>query len=646
EEVIKEDDKKDLSFKITEEDYSIALIDTGVPKSEKNVEVISMLGDEGYDEHGHGTSMLESIRKQDKDAKILSIKALDKNGYSDAATIYAAIKYAIERKVNVINLSISGFATEGNKRIEEVTKEAVKQGIIVVGAAGNDNLPASAFIPGGIDEIIVVGACNENNERKPFSNYGITVDYYANASSTSQASAIITGTISANKGDVKKLDDTFFKTPDLSIFDDDLKKRNMPMGDDESLPTNEDDCYDWGSLGRELTDEEFLLLQLRDFVDNADFRVAALNASLHETKNPKSALKDAYKGGLYFAVDRSLIKRSNVSVSELDPNNAQGWTTKAYNTGDNHGVKFNAAAFTDDDPHKGVAGYDGDSLFVVLPLSSASSATLTKPGCYITIKSCVRGSDGNIYDWVIGLGDVTFKWTTNTAADVKQSRSDLVAFQIKDGTLPLFIAGAVNHSTGPNDTSHAAYKVDAALETYFTLGVTNSNGSPVGGTLITGFKDLDQWQLFPTGQKKKVGDEWVPLTAADRTGSNSIDESLEIRNVNELASKDIWVKDNTKLGVDNSGSAGILVSSTQRTQKNETSVNGNTATVYFGMNAMGSTNLHWQGARCRTEIGLSYSDVLEPSTIITYVDFQDPDGQYRNNLEVNRDTQYAGTAYS
>ena len=116
--------------------------------------------------------------------------------------------------------------------------------------------------------------------------------------------------------------------------------------------------------------------------------------------------------------------------------------------------------------------------------------------------------------------------------------------------------------------------------------------------------------------------------------------------MNELASKDIWVKDDTKLGVDNSGSTGILVSSTQRTQKNEASVNGNTATVYFGMNAMGSTNLHWQGARCRTEIGLSYSDVLDPSTIITYADFQDPDGQYRNNLEVNRDTQLAGTAYS
>ena len=87
-------------------DKTIALIDTGV-NDEGTVARTSVFGDDGRDENGHGTKMFRFMKEEYPEASILSIKAMGADGRGQVSDIYAAIQYAMELKVDVINLSIS-----------------------------------------------------------------------------------------------------------------------------------------------------------------------------------------------------------------------------------------------------------------------------------------------------------------------------------------------------------------------------------------------------------------------------------------------------------------------------------------------------------------------------------------------------------
>lgn len=173
----------------------IAVIDTGV-NSDNLFAAVSVIGEEVADDNGHGTSVAEMILANNPDAKILSIKAMDSNGHGTASALYAAIEYAISQKVDIINLSVSSRRTTQGSLIEEAIKRAIDNNILVVGAAGNNAENAINYIPGSINDIIVVGSCDEEGNRLQESNYGNTVDVFATADSTSLAAAKVSGLLS------------------------------------------------------------------------------------------------------------------------------------------------------------------------------------------------------------------------------------------------------------------------------------------------------------------------------------------------------------------------------------------------------------------------------------------------------------------
>lgn len=177
---------------------TIALIDTGASKGGSVIEAVSMLGDNASDDNGHGTQMVKYITGEDPDARILSIKALDTNGNGTPSSVTAAIKYATEKKVSVINLSLSGTKTADASAVEEAVGEAVRAGITVIGAAGNNGNNAKYYIPGGIGDAVIAGAADSEGNRLPSSNFGETVDYYVVSGSTSEAAARLSGIFSAN----------------------------------------------------------------------------------------------------------------------------------------------------------------------------------------------------------------------------------------------------------------------------------------------------------------------------------------------------------------------------------------------------------------------------------------------------------------
>ena len=187
---------------------TIAVIDTGISDDLNVIEKTSILDkSDGTDDNGHGTKVIKAIFEQNPNANVISIKALDKYGFGDAGSIVRAINYAMEKEVDIINISFTARNTEENQAVNEALSEAIKKGITVVASAGNNGQNADNYIPANLEGVIVVVACDEHGKLLPTSNYGKTVDIAVNTTSTSLAAAQVSGWLSQN--DINELTSEF-----------------------------------------------------------------------------------------------------------------------------------------------------------------------------------------------------------------------------------------------------------------------------------------------------------------------------------------------------------------------------------------------------------------------------------------------------
>ncbi|MBQ9872751.1 MAG: VaFE repeat-containing surface-anchored protein [Eubacterium sp.] len=187
-------------------DRTIALIDTGINDGSV-IDAVSVIGDSAFDDNGHGTRMYQAIREEYPDARILSIKAMGSDGKGQASDIYAAIQYALESHVDVINLSLTANGTGENSVVVRAIEEAIGKGVTVVGAAGNNASNAKYFIPGCVEDAYIIGAANEKGDRLSDSNYGPNVDYEVIADSTSEAAARFSALYMRSKAEGKDVTD-------------------------------------------------------------------------------------------------------------------------------------------------------------------------------------------------------------------------------------------------------------------------------------------------------------------------------------------------------------------------------------------------------------------------------------------------------
>lgn len=215
---------------------TIAVIDTGI-NADELVDKVSLLGDDVSDDNGHGTKMYNYIREEDADAKILSIKAMDKNGKGQVSDVYAAIQYAIEKKADIILLSISAYSTQDSEIIKNAIDDATDKGIVVVGAAGNYGKKVKYYIPGNIENAVIAGSIDKDGYKKDFSNYGDTVDYYVVSESTSEAAARLSGIISKNG---KSFNNVSVVLPENVNFGKPEEKKDEELDDKEDEKNPED----------------------------------------------------------------------------------------------------------------------------------------------------------------------------------------------------------------------------------------------------------------------------------------------------------------------------------------------------------------------------------------------------------------------
>lgn len=150
-----------------------------------------------YDDIGHGTHLAGiiaarsdnslGIRSISNHIKVLPLKV---ETSADSATqdsktqdliadrVAQAVRYAILRKVDVINLSLGWPIRQDSKALREVFAAAINSGIIVVAAAGNNGISAPVY-PCAYDGVICVGAINPQGIISRYSNYGGHVDFLA-----------------------------------------------------------------------------------------------------------------------------------------------------------------------------------------------------------------------------------------------------------------------------------------------------------------------------------------------------------------------------------------------------------------------------------------------------------------------------------
>jgi serine protease len=135
------------------------------------------------DRDGHGTHVTGTIAERTGNhfaltglayrARVIPVRVLDQQGYGTARDIARGIRFAVKRKARVINMSFEfGSAISSCSKIPAICRAirfAASKQVVVVSAAGNDNLEAAAF-PARAPHVIAVGrvtkdACLANGSR-------------------------------------------------------------------------------------------------------------------------------------------------------------------------------------------------------------------------------------------------------------------------------------------------------------------------------------------------------------------------------------------------------------------------------------------------------------------------------------------------
>ena len=228
---LSETQNTDNAIETLTKDRVIALIDTGAHNGKNIIGRVSLI-DDILTGGEHADDMVDSIVSQNEDAKIYSIRTIGNDGNGSISAVVAGIEYAINQHVDIINLSLYANKTLATTVLEKEIQKAIDAGITVVGAAGNDGADAVNYVPGSVLDAWILGAADDNGNRKAISNYGDSVDYYAKAKYTSNAAAMFSGYISKYGTD----------SLDNSIF---LKEVGEPGNvDDEDTKSDETTLFD------------------------------------------------------------------------------------------------------------------------------------------------------------------------------------------------------------------------------------------------------------------------------------------------------------------------------------------------------------------------------------------------------------------
>lgn len=134
----------------------VAIIDSGVHPGHPHVgEVASGVsfdgtgarGDDTVDRLGHGTAVAAAIREKAPAAILMPVKVFDRELRATADALVAAIDWAVEAGVDVVNLSLGTANPAHQRRLGEALVRAARSGVCLVAAAEQE---ATRWLPGSL----------------------------------------------------------------------------------------------------------------------------------------------------------------------------------------------------------------------------------------------------------------------------------------------------------------------------------------------------------------------------------------------------------------------------------------------------------------------------------------------------------------
>lgn len=184
----------------------VAIIDTGVAYENRGryrrspdlagVKIKSPHDFLGHDKHpddsnGHGTHVASTVFERTDNgigvtglaygATLMPVRALNSKGYGDEVTVARAIRYAADRRADIINLSVEfdvRLSASDLPVIVSAMRYARNKGALVVAAAGNQESNQVAF-PARSGYALSVGATTASGCLADYSDYGRGLDLVA-----------------------------------------------------------------------------------------------------------------------------------------------------------------------------------------------------------------------------------------------------------------------------------------------------------------------------------------------------------------------------------------------------------------------------------------------------------------------------------
>lgn len=181
----------DIWGKTKGENVTVAVIDSGINYDllGENFNLSRILATyNAYDCNGdmtdftqHGTAMVSIIGANGDDGfygiapscNFVIIKALNEIGRTNSEALVRAINFAIENKVDIINLSLG--SENVNESVSNAISVAVKNNIVVTSAVG-DQKKNTIFFPAVLSDTLSVAAIDCNGNLYCESNYSNEVD--------------------------------------------------------------------------------------------------------------------------------------------------------------------------------------------------------------------------------------------------------------------------------------------------------------------------------------------------------------------------------------------------------------------------------------------------------------------------------------
>jgi thermitase len=181
-------------------DVVVSVIDSGIDHTHPDLAGNFVGGFDFYtndsdpmDDHGHGTHVAGTIaaamnnltgdpaREEGvvgvaPDVRLLAYKVCGVDGSCSDFAIQQAIAASIAAGAKVINMSLG--QTGWSDTLNDAVQDAWNAGLVIVAGAGNNGLD-QLFYPAAFDNVISVGAFDEDHRRASFSNFGMWVDLSA-----------------------------------------------------------------------------------------------------------------------------------------------------------------------------------------------------------------------------------------------------------------------------------------------------------------------------------------------------------------------------------------------------------------------------------------------------------------------------------